>query len=85
MIYSTQLLRQLRCTVGYNMHRLRARKRMPLRKLARLSDVPERLIDQYELGKDEITLDAMLKIACVLGVEVKALMDAPIAHPSEDA
>ena len=85
MLYTTQLLRQLRCTVGKNMHHLRARKKIPLHKLARLSGVPEYLIDQYELGKNEITLDAMLKIACVLGVEVRALMESSIAHPSEDA
>ena len=75
MIYSTHLLRQLRCTVGYNIHHLRARKKIPLHRLARLTGVPEHLLDHYELGKNEIALNEMLKIACALGVEIKVLME----------
>lgn len=43
MQYSTHLLRHLRFTIGQNIHRRRAEQKMPLKKLARLSDVPERL------------------------------------------
>lgn len=75
MTYSTHLLRHLRFTIGQNIHRLRAKQKIPLRKFARLTGISERLLDHYELGKNEIGLDDMLKIACALGVEVKQLLE----------
>lgn len=47
---------------------------MPLRKLARLTGVSELLLDHYELGKNEIALDEMLKIACALNVDITELI-----------
>ena len=75
MQYSTHLLRHWRFTIGQNIHRRRAEQKMPLKKLARLSGVPERLLDHYELGKNEIGLDELLKIACALEVEVRELIE----------
>ncbi|MDE3061189.1 MAG: helix-turn-helix domain-containing protein [Pseudomonadota bacterium] len=74
MQYSTHLLRHLRFTIGQNIHRQRAGRRMPLRKLSRLSGVSERLLDHYELGKNEICLDELLKIACALEIGLKELI-----------
>lgn len=76
MQYSTHLLRHLRLTIGRNIHQHRAAQKMPLRKLARLSGVSERLLDHYELGKNEIGLDDLLKIACALHVEVGTLISS---------
>jgi len=75
MQYSTQLLRHLRFTIGQNIHRRRAEQKMPLKKLAKLSGVPEHLLDHYELGKNEIALEHLLRVACVLDADLKALMD----------
>lgn len=75
MTYSTHLLRHLRLTIGCNIHRLRAKQKIPLRKFSRLTGISERLLDHYELGKNEIGLAEMLKIACALGVEVKQLLE----------
>ena len=47
---------------------------MPLSKLARIAGVPESRIDHYDLGKNEIPLDHVLKIACALKVDVGALI-----------
>jgi hypothetical protein len=74
MTYSTHLLRHLRATIGCNIHRYRAGQQLPLRKLSCLTGVPEHVLDYYELGKGEIRLDEMLKIACILKVEIKALV-----------
>ena len=74
MQYSTHLLPHWRFTIGQNIHRYRAQQKMPLKKLARLSGVSEHLIDHYELGKNEIGLDELLKIACALEVEVRELL-----------
>lgn len=74
MQYSTRFLRHLRANIGQNIHRRRAERKMPLKKLARLSGVSERLLDHYELGKNEIGLDEMLKIACALEMELRELI-----------
>jgi len=74
--YSTHLLRHLRFTIGQNIHRHRSQQRLPLKKLAQLTGISEQLLDQYELGKDEIRLDTLLKIACALRVPVVELMQA---------
>jgi transcriptional regulator with XRE-family HTH domain len=75
MTYSTHLLRHLRGTIGQNIRTLRTKHKMPLHKLSGLCGVPEHMIDQYELGKYEIRLDEMLKIACVFGVDVAELVE----------
>lgn len=74
MQYSTHLLRRLRFTIGRNIHQLRLQRRMPLRTLARLSGVPEHRLDHYELGKNEIRLDELLRIACALDAEAVELV-----------
>lgn len=74
MQYSTHLLRHLRFTIGQNIHRRRAQQKLPLRKFARLTGVSEHLLDHYELGKNEIGLDELLKIACALKIEVQELI-----------
>ncbi len=74
MQYSTHLLRHWRFTIGQNIHRRRAQQKLPLRKLARLTGLSELLLDHYELGKNEIGLDELLKIACALEVELKELI-----------
>jgi len=73
--YSTHLLRHLRFTIGQNIHCHRSKQKLPLRKLAKLTGVSELLLDHYELGKNEITLDEMLKIACALGIPITELME----------
>lgn len=74
MIYSTHLLRHLRFTIGQNLQRARVRRRWPLARLARASGVAQAKIDQYELGKSEIRLDELLKLACALGASVEKLL-----------
>ena len=75
MIYSTKMLRALRAQIGANIHAARLRRKLVLSKLARLSGVGADMIDRYELGKDEIRLDELLRIACALDLSVAALID----------
>jgi transcriptional regulator with XRE-family HTH domain len=74
MHYSTHLLRHLRVTIGQNIHTARLKQKMTLRTLSKKSDVPEYLIDQYELGKNQIGLEQLLRIACVLGIKAESLL-----------
>lgn len=69
MLYSTDLLRHVRLIIGQNIHRSRAKHKWPLSKLSRTSGIPESLLDHYEIGKCEIRLDEMLKIACALDIK----------------
>jgi len=66
-------MRLVRKRVGFNIHRLRAHQKMTLKKLAVLSGLSAERLDAYELGKNEIQLDHMVKIACALNDDVCAL------------
>ena len=66
----------LRREIGREIRSQRERQRMPLHKLARLAAVrPERL-DHYELGKSEITLNDLFRIACALKVAPGRLLNS---------
>ena len=74
MHYSTHLLRHLRLTIGQNICRLRVERALSQPELARLSNVPERRLKQYELGKHKIDLDSMFRIACALDTSIRELL-----------
>lgn len=74
MQYSTHLLRHTRFIIGQNIHHHRRRQKIPLPRLANLTSLPELLIDHYELGKSEVRLDHLLKIACALNVRLETLL-----------
>jgi len=74
MTYSTHLFRHLRFTIGQNIHRLRARQELPLGKLAQLTGISRDLLEYYEIGKGDIQLHEMLKLACFFQVEMHDLL-----------
>lgn len=74
MIYSTHMLRHLRAVIGRNIHDARVKRKIVLAKLAEISGVREDLIDRYELGKNEIRLDELLRIACAPDLRADALL-----------
>jgi transcriptional regulator with XRE-family HTH domain len=47
---------------------------MPLLKLARLTSINESRLDQFELGKNEIRMDELLKIACALEIGLAGII-----------
>jgi transcriptional regulator with XRE-family HTH domain len=75
VIYSTKMLRALRAEIGANIHAARVRRKFVLGRLAQASGVPQDKIDRYELGKNEIRLDELLRIACALDMTVAGLID----------
>lgn len=74
MHYSTHLLRHLRLTIGRNIRQLRVEKAMSESELSCLSNVPERRLQQYELGKHKIDLESLFRIACALDTSVRELL-----------
>ena len=75
MRYDVHKLRHLRRVIGRNIHVLRLQRGLPLHKLARITALDDRRIDLYEIGKDEINLNDLFKIACALNKPVSELVD----------
>lgn len=73
MIYSTHLFRHVRFTIGQTIQRHRVAQKMTLTKLSRLTGISENKLDQYELGKNEISLQELLKVTCVLKIETSKI------------
>ncbi len=74
MNYTRQALRRLRRRIGDAIHLHRSRHRLTLQKLTHLTQLPIDSLDRYELGKGEITLEALFRIACALDVPISALI-----------
>ena len=74
MQYDINLLRNLRFTIGQKIRNHRTKQKLTIRKLARRAEIAELLLDQYEIGKNQISFSHLFKIACVLDVEVKELI-----------
>lgn len=77
MAYNIHQLRQLRLIIGRNIHQARASKRLSLHKLARLSDISPKRLDQFELGKNAIHLDELFRIAAMLQVSLHEVINDP--------
>ena len=75
MHYTTDILRQTRARIGRRIHQLRQKKKLPLSKLARLTNICPLRIDQLELGKQEIRMDEILKIACAMGAKASWFLE----------
>lgn len=71
---TTALIRELRKTIGRNIYRQRGRRGMTLRKLAKRSGVREEMLDYYEIGRDELGLDDLVRISLALDVRIEDLL-----------
>ncbi len=63
-------VRELRKNIGARIHLIRVQKRETLHHLSHMTGISSDKIDQYELGKNEIGIEALIKLACGLDVEV---------------
>jgi len=68
-------VRELRRIIGARVHYLRMQKRETLHHLSHTTGISSDKIDQYELGKNEISIEALVLLACGLDVEVGAFFD----------
>ncbi|HTY53875.1 MAG TPA: helix-turn-helix domain-containing protein [Candidatus Binataceae bacterium] len=78
MEYSTQKLQALRAAIGRNIHDARIHRKVLLNRLSGMTGVSSELLDRYELGKNEIRLEEILKIACALKVKAHSLLNDDI-------
>ncbi len=69
----TQDLRTLQKTIGLNIRRLRTNRRLPLTKLSRQTGISVKRLDYYELGKYQMELEALYRLAVALEVDVRDL------------
>lgn len=74
MICDRHLLRHFRKIVGHNIHKIRERKKMTLRYIAHKSGISIERLDRYELGKNSISLDELVKISCALDTDTSRLV-----------
>ena len=74
MHYSTHLFRHTRTLIGDAIRRHRLRRRWTLEQLAERSGLSMPLLDRYEMGRGEVELNALLRIACAKDVEMGELI-----------
>lgn len=75
MIDNKREFREIRKNIGQNIHNIRKRKRMTLKKLSKLSHISVNLLDQYEIGKNQIGLNSLMNIANALKVSMKKFLN----------
>lgn len=73
----TRQVRQLRRQIGKNIHAVRMQRGMTLEKLARLSRMRADTIDRLEMGKGEIDLIHIVRLATVMKIEIENLFHQP--------
>lgn len=67
-------LRRIRKIIGGNIHRCRDRAHMTLEKLARSAGIRTDRLDRIELGRGEVRIEDIVRIAEVLEVAVEEVM-----------
>lgn len=63
--------------VGRRIAELRRGKGYTQEQMAELLDVGSRYVSRAERGDENLTLESLAKVASVLGVRARALLDAP--------
>lgn len=74
MLESTKQLRAFRKSIGANIHTLRAKRRLTLEKFAEQLNMHPALIDRYELGIGQVSLEFISRAAAALEVEIGVLV-----------
>ena len=67
-IQHTVQLRALRQRIGRNIHDLRLKRKPTLEKLSRLSGLHPDTLDRLEMGKNEIGLDHIVRLAAAFKI-----------------
>jgi transcriptional regulator with XRE-family HTH domain len=60
--------------IGQNIHNIRKSKNLTLKKLSEISHVRINLLDQYEIGKNQIRIEMIAQIAKSLDTTLRDLM-----------
>lgn len=74
MIYTTHLLRHTRKATGMNIPQLRMRYHWTLEQLSKRCDLSPNALDRYEMGNGEMNMEPLLRLSCVLGCSIRALI-----------
>ena len=72
MIDNKRQFREIRKNIGQNIHNIRKKKRMTLKKLSHIS---VNLLDRYEIGKNQIGLNSLMNIANALKVSMREFLN----------
>lgn len=75
---STQISRKLRGIIGGNIHHLRRDKGLTLGQLSTQARLSERRLDWLEIGKGEVSLNDIARLATALKIDVMELLTGPV-------
>lgn len=67
-------LRQIRRTIGNNIHTIRTTRKMSLKRLSAETKMSTHTLDLFEIGRGEITLESMNIIARALKTDTHNLI-----------
>jgi transcriptional regulator with XRE-family HTH domain len=67
-------IRRVRFAIGERIHAQRQGRQITLVKMANLTGIPAPVLDRYELGKDDITLLDIVRLARALHMSVEELL-----------
>lgn len=73
-------IRAIRKTIGANMQAVRMKKKITLQRCARITGISIATLDKYEMGKGELNIPALVKIAGVLEVKLDFLLDLKLSQ-----
>lgn len=74
MIYTTHLLHHIRRNIGHNIHIERAKQGISIHKLSVLTGIHYKRLDHYELGKNQLRFEHLVRVACALDVPMNKLL-----------
>ena len=68
-------LRGLRCKIGKNIQQVRIKRNMTVHQCAKRMELKPIKLDQYEMGKNMVSLEMLVYIAKELGVPLHRLFE----------
>ncbi len=75
---ANRIVRNLRRTIGQNIHERRKQRGVTLQKLANESHLSPDIIDRIELGKGEINLVHIARLAMALQVDLLSVLGSEL-------
>lgn len=67
-------LRQIRRTIGNNIHTIRTARKMTLRRLSAETQISTHTLDMFEIGRGQVSLESLYIIARALNTDTHNLM-----------
>ncbi len=67
-------LRQIRRTIGNNIHTIRTARKMTLKRLSAETQISTHTLDMFEIGRGQVSLESLYIIARALNTDTQQLI-----------